>query len=235
VVNGMSLSKRDSPFANSGIVVSVDPKDWCGKRGWRWGWPEIIKSAAEKSDHHLLHEIVPDSRGGDSLDVASGRLPIHPDFDPIYGVRIQIALETLAAQAGGGANRAPSQACVDFVQEQGPKQPLVSTSYLPGLTPFDFRAILPRGITRRLHQALLEFEKKLPGYLGQEGQMIGIESRTSSPVRIARNNECLQAINLAGLYPCGEGAGFAGGIVSAALDGKRVANALATNLSLPSQ
>lgn len=231
VVNGMSLSKRDSAFANSGVVVSLEPKDWCGKRGWRWGWPDLVKKAAELSEHPLLHEVVEDPRGGASLDIASGRLPIHPGLDPLYGVRIQVALEVLAARAGGGGNQAPAQNCGDFVREKGPEQALASTSYLPGLTPFDFATLLPKGVARRLRTALTVFENKLPGYLGKAGQMIGVETRTSSPVRILRDPETLETEGLAGLYPCGEGAGFAGGIVSAALDGKRVAAAVAAKLA----
>lgn len=239
VVNGMSLSKRDSPFANSGLVVEVQPKDWCGKRGWRWGWPEILKAAAEVSDHPLLHEVIDDGRGGAPIDVAQGRLPVHPDVDPFFGVRLQIALEVLAAKAGGGENKAPAHQCDLFAAGLGPATETLPTSFLPGLTPADLNEVLPKGIANRLREALQIFEQQIPGFAGPHGQMVGVETRTSSPVRLHRLPEDdadrpLQSTTLVGLYPSGEGAGFAGGIVSAALDGRRVARAIASSLATSS-
>jgi len=229
VVNGMSLSSRDSPFANSGFVVSIEPKDWCGKRGWRWGWPDLLRKAAKLSDHPMLHEIVADPRGGNPLDIAEGRLPVHPLMDPLFGVRLQLALETVAAEAGGGNHRAPAQRCDLFLAgDPTPSEPLMS-SYLPGLAAADFDQILPKGLAGRLREAMEVFEDKLPGFASEFGQMIGVETRTSSPVRLVRDQESLQDPQLAGFYPCGEGAGFAGGIVSAALDGVAVAGAIAAN------
>jgi len=225
VVNGMSMAKRDSPYANSGLVVSIEPKDWCGKRGWRWGWPDLLIRAAAISDHPLLHEVIADPRGGEPFPVAEGRLPIHPEIDPLFGVRLQLAMEVVAADAGKGEGRAPSQRCdlfADAAEEAGEALP---TSYLPGLTPTNLHALLPRGIATRIREALGEFEEHLPGFAGPGGQLIGVETRTSSPVRIERDKETLQSPTVAGLYPCGEGAGFAGGIVSAAMDGIRVATA----------
>lgn len=227
VVNGMSLSKRDSPFANSGFVVEIQPKDWCGKRGWRWGWPDILQRAAAVSDHPLLHEQVTDPRGGDPIDVAQGRLPVHPGLDPLFGVRLQTALEVLAAQAGGGNNQAPVHRCDLFAAGEGPAEEPNPTSYLPGLTPANLYEVLPKGIANRLAEGLKIFHGQIRGFAGPEGQMVGVETRTSSPVRVLRDDDSLQSTTLAGLYPCGEGAGFAGGIVSAALDGKRVASAIA--------
>ncbi len=226
VVNGMSLSKRDSPYANSGLVVAIEPKDWCGKRGWRWGWPELLKRAAAVSEHPLLHEQVEDPRGGAPVDVAAGRLPVHPEIDPLFGVRLQTALEVLAARAGGGDNRAPAQRCSDFLADRGAASEPLPSSYLPGLTAADFAALLPKGLALRLREAMAEFERRLPGFAGEQGQMIGVETRTSSPVRLARDPHTLHAVGLPGLLPCGEGAGYAGGIVSAALDGRRAADAL---------
>lgn len=224
VVNGMSLSKRDSPYANSGIVVSIEPKDWCGKRGWRWGFNDMMKKAAEVSDHPMLHESIKDPRGGDDIDVAEGRLPVHPAIDPFFGVRLQLALEVLASHAGGLDGKAPSQRCDLFVAGEGEIGEEMPTSYLPGVTPYDLASFLPRGITNRLREALTEFDEHLPGFAGTNGQLLGVETRTSSPVRILRDNETLESDSLSGLYPCGEGAGYAGGIVSAALDGVQVAN-----------
>ena len=232
VVNGMSLAKRDSPYANSGLVVELQPKDWCGKRGWRWGWSEILQRAAALSDHPALHEEVVDPRGGPSLAVAQGRLPVHPEQDPLFGVRLQLALETLAAHAGGGAGRAPAQRCCDFVEGTGAAQEPLASSYLPGLTAADFDQLLPKGVARRLRQGLLEFDAKMPGFAGDRGQIIGVETRTSSPVRMVRDVTTLQAEGCSGLFPCGEGAGYAGGIVSAALDGIRVATAVRESVRL---
>jgi uncharacterized protein len=234
VVNGMSLSKRDSDFANSGVVVEITPKDWCGKRGWRWGWPDLLSQAAQISDHPLLHEVVADPRGGAAIDVAEGRLPVHPAIDPLFGLRLQLALEVLAAAAGGGDGLAPAQRCDHFVEGEGQISEPLPTSYLPGLTATDLNQILPKGIATRLREGLASFDQQIPGFAGEFGQMVGVETRTSSPVRVQRNqadaDRPLQSPTLAGLYPCGEGAGFAGGIVSAALDGKRIAQALATAL-----
>lgn len=234
VVNGMSLSKRDSPYANGGLVVSIEPKDWCGKRGWRWGFNDLMKKAAEISDHPMLHESIEDPRGGNPIEVKEGRLPVHPAIDPFFGVRLQLALELLAAHAGGGDGKAPAQRCDLFVAAEGEVGEALPTSYLPGLTPTDLAEFLPRGITNRLREALTEFDEHLPGFAGATGQLLGVETRTSSPVRILRDNETLESESLSGLYPCGEGAGYAGGIVSAALDGVQVANRIVAQIPVNS-
>ncbi|MDP6963896.1 MAG: NAD(P)/FAD-dependent oxidoreductase, partial [Planctomycetota bacterium] len=157
VMNGMSLSKRDSPYANSGIVVSIEPKDWCGKRGWRWGWHELLQRAAELSDHPMLHEVIEDPRGGKPFDVAAGRLPIHPDIDPLFGVRLQLALETVAFHAGGKDGKAPTQRCDLFVENAGHQDEEIPTSYLPGVKPTNLHEIMPRGLAIRLVEALQFF------------------------------------------------------------------------------
>lgn len=218
VVNGMSLSKRDSPHANSGIVVEIRPEDWCGKRGGRWGWHELLRRAAKISPHPLLHEGA----------TPQGRLPESPEQDPLCGARIQLALEVVARAAGGDGGRAPAQRCDRFVRgEPAREEDLRETSFLPGLTPADFAQILPKGMASRLREGLREFGRVLPGFDGPLGQMIGVETRTSSPVRIARDEETREAAGVPGLYPAGEGAGHAGGIVSAALDGIAAARAIA--------
>jgi len=228
-VNGMSLSKRDSPFANSGIVVSISPKDWCGKRGSRWGWDSLLREAAAVSDAPLLHEVIKDPRGGADIPVAEGRLPVHPEIDPLFGVRLQWAMETVAAHVGGGENKAPVQSCFDFINNPTQSREPADSSYLPGLTPVDMSSFLPKGIANRLLIAIMEFDKKMGGYI-QFGQMIGVETRTSSPVRVLRECETQENTTLKGLFPCGEGAGYAGGIMSSALDGKRVAASVANIL-----
>jgi uncharacterized FAD-dependent dehydrogenase len=227
VMNGMSLAKRDSPYANSGVVVSIEPKDWCGKRGWRWGWHEILQRAAKLSNHPMLHEVIEDPRGGQPFDVAAGRLPIHPDIDPLFGVRLQLALETIAFYEGGADGKAPVQRCDLFVEDAGHQDEEIPSSYLPGVKPCNLHEIMPRGMAIRLVEALNFFDYKMPGFAGSFGQMFAFETRTSSPVRIDRDEKTLEALGLHGLYPCGEGAGYAGGIVSAALDGMRVAEAIA--------
>ncbi|MDP6849747.1 MAG: NAD(P)/FAD-dependent oxidoreductase [Planctomycetota bacterium] len=228
-VNGMSLAKRDSPFANSGCVVSIEPKDWCGKRGSRWGWDDLLRRAAAVSDAPILHEVIKDPKGGNDFPVAEGRLPIHPDIDPLFGIRLQWAMEVLAAHAGGGKNKAPVQSCFDFINNPTQSREPEKTSYLPGLTPVNMSSLLPKGIANRLLVGMMEFDKKMEGYI-QFGQMIGAETRTSSPVRVLRERETQENTTLKGLFPCGEGAGYAGGIMSAALDGKRVASSVANIL-----
>jgi len=202
VVNGMSLSRRDSPFANGGLVVQLEPDDWCAANGAGWGW-EALTGAT---------------------------LPARPADDALFGVRIQRALERRAAQSAGGANRAPSQRADRFAAGDGRPVAPGPTSYRPGLTAADLGELLPPGLASRLRAALREFDRTLPGFAGPDGQLLGVETRTSSPVRIARDPETLASPQVAGLYPSGEGAGYAGGIVSAALDGRRVAAAIVESL-----
>lgn len=181
VVNGMSLSRRDSPFANSGFVVTVEPED----------------TAAYQTEHGVL-----------------------------AGIAMQKALEQATKQAGGGGQVAPAQRVPDFMA--GLISPeLNKTSYFPGLNPARLDKLLPGPIAWRMKQGLKLFGQQMPGYVSNDAQLIGCETRTSSPVRIPRDETTLQHPEVAGLYPCGEGAGFAGGIVSAALDGLRCADAAA--------
>ncbi len=180
VVNGMSLSRRDSPFANSGMVVTVEPED----------------TTAFAGEHGIL-----------------------------AGVAYQRALETAAKRHGGGGQAAPAQRALDFIAGRAsPDMP--DTSYRPGLNPARLDEILPQGIVSRLKRGLNQFGRKSPGYLCEEAVLVGFETRTSSPVRIPRNDQ-LQHPEIVGLHPCGEGAGYAGGIVSAAIDGLRCAEAAA--------
>jgi uncharacterized protein len=184
VVNGMSLSRRDSPYANSGLVVSIDAADV--------------------------------ERLGLAL--------------PLGGVELQRALERAAASAGGGALRAPATRATDFARGR-PSSTVPATSYQPGLAAGDIAAVLDTTglpLAARLREALAAFDRQLRGYLTDDAVLVGVESRTSSPVRIPRDRGRLESPDLAALYPCAEGAGYAGGIVSAALDGMRVARAILT-------
>ena len=182
VVNGMSLSKRDSPYANSGLVVSVEPADFLGAG-------------------------------------LSG---------PLSGLELQRRAERAACRLGGGENRAPASRISDFLQGRASSD-LPRSSYLPGLTPADVGASVDAtglDLSSRLREALRAFAAKMPGLDSREGILVGVESRTSSPVRIVRDERSLQSPGIFGLYPAGEGAGYAGGIVSAAVDGLRIADAV---------
>ncbi len=180
VVNGMSLSKRDSPFANSGMVVTVEPED--------------TKSFAK--EHGIL-----------------------------AGIAYQKHLERAAKAAGGGGQVAPGQRLMDFLAKRA-SDTLPETSYKPGLLSARLDLILPPDLVSRLREGLQLFGRQMRGYNCADAVLVGFETRTSSPVRIPRDPTTLQHPDVVGLYPCGEGAGFAGGIVSAALDGMRCAEAL---------
>lgn len=179
VLNGMSVSRRDSPFANSGLVVSVDEKDWT---------------------HHESHGV-------------------------FAGLEFQKEVERIAFEAGGKTLRAPAQRVTDFVKGIT-SQSLPKTSYIPGTVSSPLHEILPIKIAEGLRESLIIFGKKMKGYLTEEAQILAAETRTSSPIRIPRNNETLMHIEVEGLFPCGEGAGYAGGIVSAAIDGERSADSV---------
>jgi uncharacterized FAD-dependent dehydrogenase len=180
VVNGMSLSKRDSPFANSGMVVTVEPEDT----------KELQK------EHGVL-----------------------------AGIAFQKALEHSAKKSGGGGQVAPGQRVTDFLRGRISSS-LPKTSYHPGIHPAPLHELLPEWIVWRMRQGLTLFGKQKAGYVTEEANLIGFETRTSSPVRIPRDESTLEHPEVKGLFPCGEGAGFAGGIVSAALDGLRCADAV---------
>jgi uncharacterized FAD-dependent dehydrogenase len=180
VVNGMSLARRDSPFANSGIVVALEP-----------------------------------------ADVAA-----FGHAGALAGVELQRALEHAAFVAGGGAQVAPAQRLVDFVAARASAD-LPRCSYRPGVRPARLDELLPATVSERLRVALRRFARTIRGFDTRDAIVVGVESRSSSAVRILRDPGTLASATPAGLYPCGEGAGYAGGIVSAALDGLAVAEAVA--------
>ncbi|MBC3784604.1 NAD(P)/FAD-dependent oxidoreductase [Spirosoma utsteinense] len=185
VVNGMSPSRRDSKYANSGLVVAITDND----------------------------------------------LRPYADEGPLAGLALQQELERWACRAGGGTDTlssqtAPAQRVADFVDGRI-SDTLLPTSYQPGLASVDMYDVLPDHIAQPLRQGLRDFGKKMRGYLSNDGQLIGIESRTSSPVRIPRHRDTCEHVEVQRLFPCGEGAGYAGGIVSAAMDGERCADELA--------
>jgi uncharacterized FAD-dependent dehydrogenase len=143
----------------------------------------------------------------------------------LSGLAYQDALERRAFEAGGGGFRAPAQRVTDFLTGRVSSD-LPVCSYRPGLTPVELRAVLPERIWRPLEAGLRDFDRKIRGYVTHEAVLVGVESRSSAPVRIERDPHTLQSPTHGGLYPAAEGAGFAGGIVSAALDGLRIAEVL---------
>jgi len=181
VVNGMSLARRDSPFANSGMVVTIEPED---------------VQRFEK-EHGVL-----------------------------AGIAYQKELERTAKIAGGGGQVAPGQRVTDFLEGKISAD-LPEMSYFPGAKSAPLHELLSGGIVSRMREGLRLFGSQMHGYTSREGLLLGFETRTSSPVRIPRRDDTLEHPEIAGLYPCGEGAGYAGGIVSAALDGMRCAEAVA--------
>jgi uncharacterized FAD-dependent dehydrogenase len=151
-------------------------------------------------------------------DFASGSL--------LAGIDFQRLLERRAFEAGGGGYRAPAQSLLAFL---GLGRGRISSTYRPGVTESDLAFLLPQGVVETLRAGILSFERRMRGFVSAEATLTGVESRTSAPVRIVRGSD-LQSPSHAGLYPTGEGAGYAGGIMSAALDGIRVADAIAARL-----
>ncbi len=176
VTNGWSPSKRNNPFANSGIVVTVDEKEL--QRFQQWG--------------------------------------------PLAGLKFQEETEQKCWTAGGQTQRAPAQRMTDFCSHKLSAD-LPECSYQPGLTSANLHEVLPATLSERLKLGFKAFGKKMNGYYTHEAVLVAVESRTSSPVRIPRDKDTLQHPQVRGLFPCGEGAGYAGGIVSAAIDGQRCA------------
>ena len=191
VVNGWSPSKRNNPYANSGIVVTVENRDLQDLKRYR-DFEEIANQ---------------------SIKVLTTELGM---------MYFQQYVERKAFVAGGGKLVAPAQRMIDFTNNKV-SATLPDCSYLPGLNPSPLNEVLPKFIHTSLQEAFKEFGKKMRGYVTNEAVVVATESRTSSPVRVPRDADTLQHPQLKNLYPCAEGAGYAGGIVSAAMDGERVA------------
>ncbi len=147
--------------------------------------------------------------------------------DPLAGVRFQRHWERLAFAAGGGHYRAPAQNMLQFLGQT--KAGNYRSSYQPGTVAADLTTVLPPYVSATLREGIRAFERKMKGFVTAEATLTGVETRTSAPLRILRGEDC-QSPALAGVYPCGEGAGYAGGIMSAALDGVRVADKIAEAL-----
>jgi uncharacterized FAD-dependent dehydrogenase len=183
VVNGMSPSRRDSKFANSGIVVAIETEDMNLK-----------------------------------------------EYGPLAGLRMQQELERKACRMAGNTQVAPAQLLQDFTRGKISRS-LLETSYQPGLESVDMHELLGPDLATRLSEGFQNWGGKMNGFLSNNAQIIGVESRTSAPVRIPRDKESLEHLQIRNLYPCAEGAGYAGGIVSAAMDGERCAERIAAKVS----
>lgn len=186
VTNGWSPSKRNNPYANSGVVVSVEAED----------------------------------------------LEPFKEHGSLAGLAFQASLEKKAFVAAGNKREtgqlAPAQRLEDFVKGRTSKD-LPDCSYVPGIVSAPLHEVLPRAIARRLQEGFTKFGYKMKGYMTNDAVIVGVESRTSSPVKIPRDRATFQHPDVKGLFPCGEGAGYAGGIVSAAIDGQKCAEAIIQN------
>ena len=194
----------------------------------------FIVAAATEADGVVVNGMSPYSRG--SRYANSGMvITVGPeDFGdgPLDGLAWQRALEQQAFVAGGGKFKAPAQRITDFLAGRASTD-LPDCSYRPGLNPVDLKAALPSRVTAPLDRALRWFEKaRMRGYVTQEAVMVGVESRSSAPIRILREAESLESPSHPGVFPCAEGAGYAGGIVSAALDGMKVAEGVLRSLGV---
>ena len=207
VVNGMSPANRGSKWSNSGMVVETRPEDIDGEL-----MPFLLEAMSDESF-----------------------AAAHTDFDdkhnPLRMMYAQEALERAAWIQGGRSQVAPAQRMADFVNNRLSAD-LPKSSYNAGLVASPLHFWLPKFITTRLQEGFKAFGRRSRGFLTDEAILIATESRTSAPVRILRTPETLQHIRLEGLFPCGEGAGYAGGIVSAAMDGERCAEALSQTLGI---
>ncbi len=179
VVNGMSNSKRNSPFANSGIVVELRPEDY-----------------VSYSDNKIFS-----------------------------GLEFQKSLEALAYRNGGGPVVAPAQRLTDFVSGKISAS-LPTVSYEPGVNSSPMHFWMPEFLSSRLREGFRMFDRQMHGFLTNEAVVVGVESRTSSPIQVVRDAESMRSVSVSNLYPCGEGAGYAGGIVSSAVDGMEVVKRL---------
>ncbi len=205
VTNGMSQYSRAERNANAGLVVGIDPADY-------------------PQDPALIETLVGEGRQTVRLDVADAPDGIHP----LSGIVLQRQLESAAYTAGGGGYLAPVQRVGDFLARRASTHlGDVEPSYRPGVTPTDLATVLPDFAVVAMREALPVFGRKIKGYDLPDAVLTGVETRTSSPLRIDRDDHSLQSPNCPGLYPAGEGAGYAGGILSAAVDGIKVGEALA--------
>ena len=213
VVNGMSPSNRGTKWSNSGMVVETRPEDLL--------LPEMQLQAEPfpESNESLTEELI----------LRDGKQP-EGTIHTLAMMRFQEKLEQICWQQGNMRQTAPSQRMVDFTRKKL-SYDLPATSYSPGLVSSPLHFWMPSFLSERLSKGFQLFGKSSRGFLTNEAVMIAVETRTSSPVRIVRDKDTLQHLTVEGLFPCGEGAGYAGGIVSAGIDGERCAEAVANYLN----
>lgn len=213
VVNGMSPSNRGTKWSNSGMVVETRPEDLL--------LPEMQLQAEPfpESNESLTEELI----------LRDGKQP-EGTIHTLAMMRFQEKLEQICWQQGNMRQTAPSQRMVDFTRKKL-SYDLPVTSYSPGLVSSPLHFWMPSFLSERLSKGFQLFGKSSRGFLTNEAVMIAVETRTSSPVRIVRDKDTLQHLTVEGLFPCGEGAGYAGGIVSAGIDGERCAEAVAHYLN----
>ena len=213
VVNGMSPSNRSTKWSNSGMVVETRPEDLL--------LPEMQLQAEPfpESNESLTEELI----------LRDGKQP-EGTIHTLAMMRFQEKLEQICWQQGNMRQTAPSQRMVDFTRKKL-SYDLPATSYSPGLVSSPLHFWMPSFLSERLSKGFQLFGKSSRGFLTNEAVMIAVETRTSSPVRIIRDKDTLQHLTVEGLFPCGEGAGYAGGIVSAGIDGERCAEAVAHYLN----
>ena len=217
VVNGMSPSNRGGRWSNSGMVVEIRPEDLLHP-DLQVQAGELIEGSAEAETEALIAESQSHSDSAGQPHVLSM-------------MRFQEKLEQLCWQQGNMRQTAPAQRMMDFTRKKL-SYDLPETSYSPGLVSSPLHFWMPKFVGERLSQGFQLFGKSSRGFLTNEAVMIAVETRTSAPVRIIRDAETLQHVTVEGLFPCGEGAGYAGGIVSAGIDGERCADAAAAYLNL---
>lgn len=208
VVNGMSPSNRGTKWSNSGMVVEIRPED-LNDPTLQLQACEVIEGSAEQQTEELIRKTAKD---GEQSVLAM--------------MQFQERLEQICWQQANMRQTAPAQRMVDFTRKKL-SYDLPVTSYSPGIISSPLHFWMPKFISERLSKGFEMFGRSSRGFLTNDAVMIAVETRTSAPVRIVRDNETLQHVTVEGLFPCGEGAGYAGGIVSAGVDGERCAEAVA--------
>jgi uncharacterized FAD-dependent dehydrogenase len=209
VTNGMSQYSRAERNANAGIVVGIDPSDYPND-------PAAFEAELGQELGNAVRHDTHDAPGG---------------YHPLAGLVLQRQLEAHAYTLGGSTYEAPAQLVGDFVADRASTSlGTVEPSYKPGVKMVSLNSALPHYAITAMREALPVFGRKIKGFDMHDAVMTGVETRTSSPLRIARDDHSLQSPNLAGLYPAGEGAGYAGGILSAGVDGIKVGEAVAQQI-----
>lgn len=208
VVNGMSPSNRGTKWSNSGMVVEIRPED-LNEPTLQLQACEVFEGSAEQQTEELIRQTTKD---GEQSVLAM--------------MQFQERLEQICWQQANMRQTAPAQRMVDFTRKKL-SYDLPVTSYSPGIISSPLHFWMPKFISERLSKGFEMFGRSSRGFLTNDAVMIAVETRTSAPVRIVRDNDTLQHVTVEGLFPCGEGAGYAGGIVSAGVDGERCAEAVA--------